>query len=147
VVSSVGSTDAGRILPSLPLDSHVVNAGTVGSAGVIQDEARECLEVQSELTHIIRCLGDGVLAGAGAGGGVGAGVARVPDVGGVVGDAGSTGAGVDHTADSESSGTVSISTSSLGRALRAGVAGAIGGGGTGTSALLIGELNDGEQGK
>ena len=97
MVSSVGSTDAGRILPSLPLDSHVVNAGTVGSAGVIQDEARECLEVQSELTHIIWCLGDGVLAGAGAGGGVGAGVARVPDVGGVVGDAGSTGAGVDHT--------------------------------------------------
>ena len=97
MVSSVGSTDAGRILPSLPLDSHVVNAGTIGSAGVIQDEARECLEVQSELTHIIRCLGDGVLAGAGAGGGVGAGVARVPDVGGVVGDAGSTGAGVDHT--------------------------------------------------
>ena len=97
MVSSVGSTDAGRILPSLPLDSHVVNAGTVGSAGVIQDEARECLEVQSELTHIIRCLGDGVLAGAGAGGGVGAGVARIPDVGGVVGDAGSTGAGIDHT--------------------------------------------------
>ena len=48
---------------------------------------------------------------------VAAGVARVPDVGGVGGDGGPTGAAVDDTADSEPSGTVTVSTASLSRTL------------------------------
>ena len=97
VIVSVGSTYVRGVCSGLSISTQVVCALSIRSSSIHHNKPRECLEVQSELTHIIRCLGDGVLAGAGAGGGVGAGVARVPDVGGVVGDAGSTGAGVDHT--------------------------------------------------
>ena len=59
----------------------------------------------------------------------GAGVARVPDVCCVGGDSGSAGRGGDDTADSEACSTVPVSSSSLGGALRAGVAGTRGGAG------------------
>ena len=51
------------------------------------------------------------------------------------------------TADSEARGTVAVSAAPLGGALRAGVAGAVGGAGAGGRALLVGELDDGEQGE
>ena len=51
------------------------------------------------------------------------------------------------TADSEARGTVAISAAPLGGALRAGVAGAVGGARAGGRALLVGELHDGEQGE
>ena len=54
---------------------------------------------------------------------------------------------MDNTADTEASGAVSIRASTLGRALRAGVAGAVRGGGAGWRALLVRELDNGEQGK
>ena len=51
------------------------------------------------------------------------------------------------TADAEASGAVSVRAAALGRALRAGVARAEGGGGAGRGALLVRELDDGEQGE
>ena len=54
---------------------------------------------------------------------------------------------MDHTAHSKPSSTVAVSTPALSRALGAGVAGPIRGGGAGSRALLVGELNDGEQGE
>ena len=51
------------------------------------------------------------------------------------------------TAHSKPSSTVTVSTSSLSRALRAGVAGPVGGGGARPRALLVGELDDGEEGE
>ena len=51
------------------------------------------------------------------------------------------------TADSEARGTVPVSAAPLGGALRAGVAGAVGGARAGGRALLVGELHDGEQGE
>ena len=66
----------------------------------------------------------------------------VPDVGGVGGDAGPAGGGVDHTANTKSCGTISISRSSSRGALGGGVTGAIGGGGAGGGAHLIRELHN-----
>ena len=109
--------------------------------------ARESLKIQPQLTDVIRHLADGVLARPGAAHSVGAGVARVPDVGGVGGDGGATCGGADDAADSKSSSTAAIGATSLGRALRAGEAGAIGGGGAGGCALLVGKLDNGEQGE
>ena len=80
-------------------------------------EPGECLEVQPELTYVIRDLVEGVGAGGGTGCRVAAGVARVPDVGGVGGDGRATGGAVEHTADSKPSSTVAITTSSLRSAL------------------------------
>ena len=78
-------------------------------------------------------IGRGFVEGVGAGGGaarsVAAGIARVPDVGGVGGDGGPTGAAVDDTAHPEPSSAVTVSTSSFSRTLRAGIAGPVGGGG------------------
>ena len=111
------------------------------------DKPRECLEVQSELTDVSGDLVEGEGAGGGTGGGVAAGVAGVPDVGGVGGDGGPTGAAVDDTAHSKPSSAVTISTAALSGALRAGVAGPVGGGGAGSGALLVGELDDGEEGE
>ena len=123
---------------------HGVVTGSCGGGG---GKTRECLEVKSELTDVSRDLVEGVGAGGGTGCRVAAGVARVPDVGGVGGDGRATGGAVDHTAHSEPSGTVTVSTASLSRALGAGVAGPVGGGGTGSRALLVGELDDGEEGE
>ena len=61
------------------------------------------------------------------------------------GVAGPVGGGVDHTAHSKPSSTVTISASALSGALRAGVAGPVGGGGARPCALLVGELDDGEE--
>ena len=52
-----------------------------------------------------------------------------------------------RTADSKPGSTVPVSTPALSRALRAGVAGTVGGGGAGSRALLVGELDDGEEGE
>ena len=142
MISRVGATDSGRVHAGLSSHSQGVIARPCSCRG---GKPRECLEVQPQLTDVIGHLAEGVGAGGGTGGCVAAGVARVPDVGGVGGDGGTTGGAVDHTADPEASSTVTISTASLGRALRAGVAGAVGGGGAGPGALLVGELDDGEQ--
>ena len=50
----------------------------------------ECLEVQPQLTDVIRHFLESVGAGGSTGGSVAAGVSRVPDVGGVGGDGGAT---------------------------------------------------------
>ena len=94
VIVCVGSTDARGVLPRFSSRSKGVSAGaSVGGGG----EARECLEVQSELADIIWGFVDGELTCSSAGGGVGAGVVGVPDVGGVGGDAGATWGGGNHT--------------------------------------------------
>ena len=142
MIACVGSTDGGRVHSSLPSHGQGVVARPSSGGG---GEPGECLEVQSELADVIRDLVEGVGAGGGTGGRVAAGVSRVPDVGGVGGDGGATGGGVDHTAHSEPSSTVAISAAALGRALRAGVAGPVGGGGAGARALLVRELDDGEE--
>ena len=49
------------------------------------------------------------------------------------------------TADSEARGTVAVRAAALGGALRAGVTRAVRGGGARGRALLVGELDDGEQ--
>ena len=110
VIACVSSTDRWGIHSCLA--SHCQGVVTrPGSCG--GDKPRERLEVQSELTDIIRDLADTEGTTASTAGGVAAGVARVPDVGGVGGDGGATGASVDHTADTKPGSTVAISTSSL----------------------------------
>ena len=126
MIACVCATDGGRVHACLPSHSEGVIAVSSGGRG---GEPGECLEIQPELTDIIRLLAEGVGAGGGTGGRVAAGVARVPDVGGVGGDGRATGGGVDHTAHSEPSGAVTVSTSSFSRTLRAGIAGPVGGGG------------------
>ena len=142
MIACVCATDGGGVHSRLP--SHGEGVIAVSSGGR-RGEPRECLKVQPELADVIRDLVEGVGAGGGTGGRVAAGVSRVPDVGGVGGDGGATGGGVDHTAHSEPSSTVAISAAALGRALRAGVAGPVGGGGAGARALLVRELDDGEE--
>ena len=139
MVACVCATDGGRVHACLPSHGEGVIAASSGGGG---GEPRECLEVQPELADVSRDLVEGVGAGGGTGGRVAAGVARVPDVGGVGGDGRATGGGVDHAADTETSSAVSISTAALSGALRAGVAGPVGGGGAGSGALLVGELDD-----
>ena len=96
-------------------------------------------------------IGRGFVEGVGAGGGaarsVAAGIARVPDVSGVGGDGGPTGTAVYDTAHSEPRSAVTISSAALRRTLGGGVAGTVGGGGAGSCALLVGELDDGEEGE
>jgi len=142
VVVSVCSADRWRIFSGLSCNSQVVCASTSSGGG---SEAREGLEVKPELADVILDLVDGVGAGARGGGGVRAWVIWVPDVGGVGGDAGSTGGGVDHTADTKPCSTVSIGRSSFRGALGGGVAGAVSGGGAGGGAHLIRELHNGKQ--
>ena len=136
-------------------NSQVVCASTSSGGG---SEAREGLEVKPELADVILDLVDGVGARARGGGGVRAWVTKhrgskipllsyrnklwVPDVSGVGRDAGSTGGGVDHTANTKPCCTVSISRSSSRGALGGGVAGAVGGGGAGGGAHLIWELHN-----
>ena len=133
MIARVGATDSGRVHACLSSHSQFVIAISCSGGG---GKPGEGLEVQPQLTDVIRHLAEGVCAGGSTGGGVAAGVVRVPDVGGVGGDGGTTGGAVDHTADTEASSTVTISTASLGRALRAGVAGAVGGARAVSSALL-----------
>ena len=99
------------------------------------------------MADIVRGFVEGVGAGGGAARSVAAGIARVPDVSGVGGDGGPTGAAVDDTADSKPGSAVTVSTSALSRTLRAGVAGPVRGGGACPGTLLIGELDNGEEGE
>ena len=99
------------------------------------------------MADISRGFVEGVGAGGGAARSVAAGIARVPDVGGVGGDGGPTGAAVDDTAHPEPSSAVTVSSAALRRTLGGGVAGPVGGGGAGSCALLVGELDNGEQGE
>ena len=142
MIACVCATDGGRV--DSRLSSHGQSVVTGSSSGLGRKPG-EGLEVQPELTDVSGDLVEGEGAGGGTGGGVAAGVARVPDVGGVGGDGGATGGGVDHTAHSKPSSAVTISTAALSGALRAGVAGPVGGGGAGSGALLVGELDDGEE--
>ena len=144
MVASVGATNGRGVHSSLSSCSKVIHTTESTGAGVVTSHR---LEIQPQLTHVITDLVDSVGACARTAGGVGAGVAGIPDVGGVSGDDAATGGAVDDTADTEASSTVSIRAASLGRALGAGVASAIGGGGAGRSALLVRELDDGEQGE
>ena len=100
-----------------------------------------------QLADVVGRFSDGEGACSPGCGGVGAGVARVPDVGGVGGDGGPAGGGRDDAADSEACSTVTVRGSSFRGALRAGHAGPEGGGGAGPGALLVGELDDGEEGE
>ena len=77
----------------------------------------------------------------------GTGVSRVPDVGDVVGDRGTTGGGGAHTADTEPSGAGPAGWARPAAALRGGVAGPGDRGGAGAGALVIGELDHAEQGE
>ena len=144
VIACVSATDGGRVHSCLSSHGQGVVAGSSGGRG---GKPGESLEVQSELADIVRLLAEGVGTGGGAGSRVAAGVARVPHVGGVGGDGRATGGAVDHTAHSEPSGTVTVSTASLSRALGAGVAGPVGRRGACSCTLLVGELDDGEQGE
>ena len=137
MVAGVGATDGGGVHVSSSSHGQGVLAGSVGFR-----KSRHGLEVQPQLADVVGHLGEGVGTGGGTGGRVAAGIARVPDVGGVGGDSAATGGGGDHTAYSKSGGTVPVSSSSLGGALRAGVAGTVGAGGAGPGALLVGELDD-----
>ena len=144
MIACVCATDGGGVDSCLARHGQgVVTGASCGRGG----EPGESLEVQPELTDVSGDLVEGVGAGGGTGGRVAAGVSRVPDVGGVGGDGSATGGGVDHTAHSKPSGTVPVSTTALSGALRAGVAGPVGGGGARPRALLVGELDDGEEGE
>ena len=144
MISGVCPTDCRRILPSLTGHGKAVSAD---GTGAVHHEPREGLEVQPELTDVVDHLVDGEGAGGGAAGFVAAGVCGVPDVGGVGGYRGATGGGGDDTAHPEPGGTFAVSAASICGALRAGVAGPVGGGGAGPGALLVGELDDGEEGE
>ena len=144
MVASVGATNGRGVHSSLSSCSKVIHTTESTGAGVVTSHR---LEIQPQLTHVITDLVDSVGACARTAGGVRAGIAGIPDVGGVGGDDAATGGAVDHTADTKTSSTVTIRATSLGCALRAGVARAIGGGGAGRSALLVRELDDGEQGE
>ena len=144
MIACVSSADRWRVNSCLPLHCQ----GVVTKSGSCRSgETRECLEVQPQLADIVRGLVEGVGTGGGTGGGVAAGVSRVPDVGGVGGDGGATSRAGNHTAHSKPRGTVSVSSAALRRALRAGVAGPECGGGARPRTLLVGELDDGEQGE
>ena len=144
VIARVSSADSRRVNSCLPLHCQGV---VTESGSCLSGETREGLEVQPQLADIVRGLVEGVGAGGGTGGCVAAGVSRVPDVGGVGGDGGATSCAGNHTAHSKPRGTVSVSSAALRRTLRAGVAGPKGGGGTRPCTLLVGELDDGEEGE
>ena len=144
MIASVGPTDRRGVDACLSSQGQGVVTGTCSRRG---GESREGLEIQPQLTYIRWLFADSISAGGGTWGCVAAGVSRVPDVGGVGGDWGATGGGIDDTADSKSGRAVSISTSTFSRTLRAGVAGPVGRGGAGARALLVGELDDGEEGE
>ena len=144
MVSGVGPADCWRILPRLARHGEAVSADGTGG---VDHEPGEGLEVQPELADVVGDLLDGEGAGGGTAGLVAAGVGGVPDVGRVGGDRGATAGGGDDAAHPEPGGTLAVSAASLGGALRAGVAGPVGRGGAGSCALLVGELDDGEQGQ
>ena len=144
MVACVCATDGGGVDSCLACHGQgVVTGASCGRGG----EPGESLEVQPELTDVSGDLVEGVGAGGGTGSRVAAGVSRVPDVGGVGGDGGATSRAGNHTAHSKPRGTVSVSSAALRRALRPGVAGPECGGGARPRTLLVGELDDGEEGE
>ena len=142
MISCVGPTDCWWINSRLAFHCERVRTD---SSRRVYHEPGEGLEVEPELADVVRHLVDGEGAGGGAAGLVAAGVGGVPDVGGVGGDRGATGGGGDDTAHTEPGRTFPVSAATLGGALRAGVAGPVGGGGARPCALLVGELDDGEE--
>ena len=144
VISCVGATDCRRILPGL--SGHSEGVSTDSSRGV-DHEPGEGLEVEPELADVLRHLVDGEGAGGGAARLVAAGVGGVPDVGRVGGDGGATAGAEDDAAHPEPGRTFSVSGAAFGGALRAGEAGPVGRAGACSGALLVGELDDGEEGQ
>ena len=143
LVSSVGPADRWRIAACLTSHRQTVSTGPSSRPN---HEPGEGLEVQPQLADVVRDLADGVLAAPGRGG-VGAGVSRVPDVGGVGGDGGPAGGGGDDAADPEARGTGAGGRTASAAALGGGVAGPVGVGGGRADALVVGELDDVEQGE
>ena len=145
MISRVGTTDSGRVHACLPSQSQGVKASSLRGRGSVNDKPRECLEVQPQLTDVIRHLAEGEGAGGSTGCSEAAGVARVPDVCRVRRYGGPAGRGGDDAADAKACSTVTVSAASSGAALRAGVARPIGGARARACALLVGELDDREE--
>ena len=93
MIACIGSTNVWGVLSSLSSCSEGVSTNSICCCG----KSRKCLEIQPQLTHIIRNLADGVGTSPSTGSGVGAGVVWVSDVGGVGGDGGAAGGGRDYT--------------------------------------------------
>ena len=142
MIACVGATDRGRVHACLSSHSQFVVAVSCSGGG---GKPRECLEVQPQLTDVIRHLAEGEGAGGSTGCSEAAGVARVPDVCRVRRYGGPAGRGGDDAADAKACSTVTVSAASSGAALRAGVARPIGGARARACALLVGELDDREE--
>ena len=93
MIACVSSTDVWGVLSSLSSRREVIIASSSSSCG----KSRKCLEIQSQLTNIIRNLADGIGTSSSASSGVGTGIVWVSDVGGVGGDGGTAGRGGNHT--------------------------------------------------
>ena len=104
-------------------------------------------DLEPQLADVVGHFSNSEDAGASSSWSEGAGVARVPDVGGVGGDGGPTGGGGDDAADPEARGTGARGRPTFTAALGGGEAGPVGGGGGGADALVVGKLNDVEQGE
>ena len=104
-------------------------------------------EEEPQLTDVVRALSYSEGASSPSGRRVCAGVARVPDVRGVGGDGGAAGGGGDDAADPEARGTGAGGRPASAAALGGGVAGPVGVGGGRADALVVGELDDVEQGE
>ena len=104
-------------------------------------------DLEPQLADVVGHFSNSEDAGASSSWSEGAGVSRVPDVGGVGGDGGVAGGGGDDAADPEARGTGAGGRSASAAALGGGVAGPVGVGGGGADALVVGELDDVEQGE
>ena len=87
MIACVGPTDRWRVHTRLSSHCESVMTKPGSCRG---GKSGECLEVQPQLTDVIRHFLESVGAGGSTGGSVAAGVSRVPDVGGVGGDGGAT---------------------------------------------------------
>ena len=103
-------------------------------------------DLEPQLADVVGHFSNSEDAGASSSWSEGAGVARVPDVRGVGGDGGVAGGGGDDAADTEAGGTGAGGRSASAAALGGGVAGPVGVGGC-ADALVVGELDDVEQGE
>ena len=142
MIACVGATDGWGVHACLSSHSHGVIARPCSCRG---GEPRECLEVQPQLTDVIRHFLYSIRTCRCTSGSVAAGVSRVPDVGVVGGDRGTTGGGRDHTADTEPSSAAPTGGPRPAGALRGGVAGPCRRGGAAAGAVVIGELDHAEQ--
>ena len=144
MISSVSSTYCWWVISSLSFDHKVIDTTSPACTSV---ESIKCLEIKPQLTHISRHFIDCIWTCAGTANSVGAWIVWISDVSCICRDWCTACWCCDDTADSKSSSTVSIRASTLCCTLRAGVTGPIGGAGTGGCALLVGELDNGEQGE